>query len=218
MISFPNGDLPSDFKARDAIIGFCGAATHGAPRSMQPYLGITGATEALCVGTSTAGNPVNAAVMSWQQGNISALAIGNQFSMAELEQFSVRQDAAFSGSGSGPASAPSTDGSSSGSSNTELFIIVGVVVAVGGAIVFLLIARSRSRTPVPIQALSTPAGTPTRSPFASPPAAARYAPPVAPVVPEPGWQPVGGDPSRIAYWDGTRFTAWRRWDGSAWVD
>jgi hypothetical protein len=37
-------------------------------------------------------------------------------------------------------------------------------------------------------------------------------------VAEPGWQPIDGDPTRIAYWDGTRFTAWKRWDGANWVD
>lgn len=225
LISFPNGDPPSDFKARDAVIGACGASTRSAPRSMQPYLGITGATEASCVGTNAAGDPVNAAVMSWQQQNIFALAIGNEFSTAELEQFAVQQDAALSRSRSGSSadSVPSIDrpasSSSSSSSNTELLIIVGVVIAVGGAIVFLLIARSRSRMPAPIQALSVPAGTAGPSTFAPPTAAARYAPPVVPdPAPVPGWQPVNGDPTRIAYWDGTQFTAWKRWDGAGWVD
>jgi|HubBroStandDraft_1064217.scaffolds.fasta_scaffold269358_2 hypothetical protein len=33
-----------------------------------------------------------------------------------------------------------------------------------------------------------------------------------------GWHPVQGDPTRVAYWDGERWTAMRRWDGQQWVD
>lgn len=34
----------------------------------------------------------------------------------------------------------------------------------------------------------------------------------------PGWYPVGGDNRRIAYWDGVKWTAYRKWDGLHWVD
>jgi hypothetical protein len=34
----------------------------------------------------------------------------------------------------------------------------------------------------------------------------------------PGWHPVQGDQTRLAYWDGTRWTAYRQWDGQQWVD
>jgi hypothetical protein len=35
---------------------------------------------------------------------------------------------------------------------------------------------------------------------------------------ETGWHPVQGDPTRIAYWDGTRWSAYRHWDGRQWVE
>jgi len=35
---------------------------------------------------------------------------------------------------------------------------------------------------------------------------------------ETGWHPVQGDRTRIAYWDGTRWSAYRQWDGRQWVD
>lgn len=34
----------------------------------------------------------------------------------------------------------------------------------------------------------------------------------------PGWHPLQEDPTRLAYWDGTRWAAFRRWDGRQWVD
>ena len=34
----------------------------------------------------------------------------------------------------------------------------------------------------------------------------------------PGWYPEGGDSETMRYWDGTTFTARRRWNGSLWVD
>lgn len=36
--------------------------------------------------------------------------------------------------------------------------------------------------------------------------------------PERGWHPVEGDQARIAYWDGTRWAAFRQWDGQDWVE
>ncbi len=32
----------------------------------------------------------------------------------------------------------------------------------------------------------------------------------------PGWHPVDGDPHRLHFWDGTRWTSPVRWDGAAW--
>jgi hypothetical protein len=37
-------------------------------------------------------------------------------------------------------------------------------------------------------------------------------------APERGWHPVEGDRARIAYWDGTRWAAFRQWDGQDWVE
>lgn len=242
LISFPNGKAPSDFRARDAVIGACGAASKNAPRNMHSYPVITGSTEAECSGQTTNGVHIDAAVMSWQKDNIFALVIGNRFTTAALERFSVAQDAALSGTTSGSVPAPVGDsGSSSRSSRIGFIVGVGVLIVVVGAIVFLLIARSKSRMPAPVQALGGRAGAAPYSPFAAPaaspfptpgaappgspyatsaPAPSPFAAPVAPTPPAaaPGWQPIDGDPTRIAYWDGTTFTAWKRWDGSAWID
>jgi len=40
---------------------------------------------------------------------------------------------------------------------------------------------------------------------------------VLPTAP-PGWHPLQGDPTRLAYWDGTQWAAFRQWDGRQWVD
>lgn len=211
LISFPNGDTPSDFKARDAVIGACGAAARSAPRSMKAYAAIADSTEAMCEGTNAAGLQVDAAVMAWRQGNIFALTIGNRFATSQLEEFALAQHAAL------PLPAPGQSSGSSGSdsSNTELFVIVGIVLAVGAAMLIVVISRSRRQMPTPVQALSTPVGTASHSTFAPPTAPT---PPAATGGLAPGWQPVDGDPTRIAYWDGNRFTAWKRWDGANWVD
>jgi hypothetical protein len=34
----------------------------------------------------------------------------------------------------------------------------------------------------------------------------------------PGWYPVQGDATRLAYWDGAIWSAFRQWDGQKWVD
>jgi hypothetical protein len=34
----------------------------------------------------------------------------------------------------------------------------------------------------------------------------------------PGWHPISGDPTRIAYWDGGQWAAYRLWDGRQWVE
>ena len=34
----------------------------------------------------------------------------------------------------------------------------------------------------------------------------------------PGWHPVQGDQTKLAYWDGTQWAAYRQWDGQKWVD
>ncbi len=38
-----------------------------------------------------------------------------------------------------------------------------------------------------------------------------------PTIP-PGWHPLQGDPSKLRYWDGSRWTAQLEWDGRQWVD
>jgi hypothetical protein len=206
LVSFPDGDVPSDFKARDAVIGACGAATRSAPRSMTSYALIADSTEAMCQGTSAAGVSVDVAVMAWRQGHIFVLTIGNRFATSQLEDFALAQHAAL------PAPPAGQSSGSSGSSNTALFVIIGIVAAIGAAVLIAVISRSRRQMPTPVQALSTPVGAVARSPFAPPSA------PVATRGLAPAWQPVDGDPTRIAYWDGTRFTAWKRWDGANWVD
>jgi len=43
--------------------------------------------------------------------------------------------------------------------------------------------------------------------------------PAATAAPTPaGWYPVNGQPDRLGYFDGTGWTAFRHWDGQAWVE
>ncbi len=249
LLSFPNGDVPGNFRARDEVIGACGAASKHAPRNLHTYSLITGSTEAQCSGTTSTGGPVEVTVMSWQKKNIFALVIGNRFTTTALERFAVSQDAALPGDGSTPAPIVGDSSSSSSSNRTGEIVGVLILIAVVGAIVFLLIARSRAKMPAPVQALSGPPGATPYSPFspsasapvpvpapgAAPPGSpyarpepqpqpspspfATNAPaPAAAAAAAPGWQPIDGDPTRIAYWDGTAYTAWKRWDGSNWID
>jgi hypothetical protein len=232
LLEFPAGAPLGDFKPRDAVVGACATSTLSGPKTLQSYAGITGSAEATCAGRSSAGVPLSATVMAWQQQSFFALVIGNRFVPSQLESFAVKQDAALTAT-----SSPINNPSDPGSSVWVVFVIVGVAIVLG-LIVFLLMARSRSRMPAPVQALGGPAsfgpptayGSPTYgspaygTPSASPSAAAApgaFAPPAAPTPPpaaEPGWQPIDGDPTRIAYWDGSEFTARKRWDGSNWVD
>jgi hypothetical protein len=234
LISFPNHDAPGSFKPRDAVVGACGASTRKDPQGMHSFFGIAGSTEARCVGASSTGFEIDAAVMSWQKEDTFALVIGSRFSEAQLEQFAVTQDAALPG----PVNALRAPDSDSGSSMAGVIVVIVIIVVMGGGVGFLLIARSRSNLPMPVQALggspgtASPAWTPSASASGwSPPAqspgfgtpasfGAPTAPssPVATVAQPPGWQPVEGDPTRIAYWDGSSFTAWKHWDGSSWVD
>lgn len=41
---------------------------------------------------------------------------------------------------------------------------------------------------------------------------------IPPTTVSQGWHPVEGDSTRIAYWDGVRWAAFRQWNGTAWVD
>jgi hypothetical protein len=41
---------------------------------------------------------------------------------------------------------------------------------------------------------------------------------IPPTAVSQGWHPVEGDPSRIAYWDGARWAAFRQWNGTQWLD
>ncbi|MGD0083886.1 MAG: hypothetical protein ABSD78_11895 [Acidimicrobiales bacterium] len=54
---------------------------------------------------------------------------------------------------------------------------------------------------------------PYRDPRIRQPAAGEVAPATA-----PDWYPIDGNPYLLAYWDGSAWTARRRWDGAQWVD
>jgi len=216
LLEFPAGATLGQVKPRAAVVGACATSTLSAPRTLHSYAGITGSAEATCAGRTSAGIPLSATVMAWQRQSVFALVIGNRFVPTELESFAVKQDAALTA-----ASSPINNSSGSGSSVWVVLVIVGVAVVLG-LIVFLLVARSRARMPAPVQALGGPlsSGVPTAygTPSYSAPSYSAFAPPAAPPAAEPGWQPVNGDPTRIAYWNGSQFTAWKRWDGSSWVD
>jgi hypothetical protein len=103
---------------------------------------------------------------------------------------------------------------STGSSSGHLpLIAAGAAVIVLGAVALFALHRRRAavarRPPVIVTRQPTEA-MPPLPPFRPGQAAA---PSVA-----PGWHPLPDDPTKTAYWDGTRWAAYRQWDGQQWVD
>jgi hypothetical protein len=121
------------------------------------------------------------------------------------------------------------------SSNSTLVgaVVLAVVVALVVVVVVLLVQRSRrAKSSSPTAPWTggglSPAGG-TGAWQGDAPAVVSPAPVAAVVMPEqaaaasgqqapPGWHPISGDPHHVGYWDGSRWTAQRRWDGQAWVD
>ena len=104
-----------------------------------------------------------------------------------------------------------TTGSSS-SSHLPL-IVAGAAVIVLGAVALFAIHRRReavAQRPPAIVTRQPTEAMPPLPPFRSGQAAT---PSVA-----PGWHPLPDDPTKTAYWDGTRWAAYRQWDGHQWVD
>jgi len=124
----------------------------------------------------------------------------------------------------------------SGGSGDGLLIGVGAVVALVALGAVVVVGRRRRGTahspPIPSTAAWSPApaytdvgeigepmaGVTRRRTEPGPPLPAFQQSPAVTMTAPPGWHPVPGDPTKTAYWDGTRWAAFRQWDGHQWVD
>jgi hypothetical protein len=233
---FPQ-DVPTpDLNARQAVISACTSATNSSNSNVHVYEGLATASEASCTGRTANGTPLSVDNLSWAKRNVFALIISSGLPAAEVEAIAGGQDALI------PASGVSRDSGSAASVIGGAVFAIVVVLIIGVPIA--LFVRSRRNKPVPGFATtnwsiapggdwSMPAqppptsaapgastgawGTPAPYPApGQPPPASQPAP--APAAMQPGWQPVAGDPYRQAYWDGSRWTAQKRWDGTNWID
>jgi hypothetical protein len=99
-------------------------------------------------------------------------------------------------------------------SRFPLIVLVLIVLAVAAIIAAVVFLRRRRAPPAAAQA-----GPVTRQPTeAMPPLPPFRRGQVTPPSVAPGWHALPDDPTRTAYWDGTRWAAYRQWDGHQWVD
>jgi hypothetical protein len=161
LIEFPDGVPPGTFKPRDAVVGACLTSTLSAPKSLKAYAAIPGSSEATCAGRNAAGQTIALTAMAWEEQAVFAVVIGDRFSPSELEKVAVQQDRTLTNSA--PAQVEGDSGPSWSSNSWELFVIIGVVAALGLAMVFLVVARSRSPVPATTPGPGVPAayGSPT---------------------------------------------------------
>ncbi len=231
------GGSTQNITAANLASGFCSGATNTNSVATPPIPNVPSSaiatcsdtTESVTVGTATKSNLIEM-IASF---GTSPLAVSN------VEQVVGDQLDALPSSTSGTttAPAPSSSGGSSGGSNTGIIIGGaggGGVVVIGGVLAFVLLRRRRSApatagaAPVaPTSGPPSPPGVPGHDPWGGadpgwvssldvPPTSDHQADALPGSA--PGWYPEGGDPETMRYWDGTTFTARKRWNGSAWVD
>lgn len=201
-------DVPgAEANARQAVISACAAATNNPGADVRTYAALPTASEATCSGRSATGVTYSIDTLSWAKRNVFALIVSAGLTSAQVEGIASSQDALI----------PS-DGVLAGSGSNSVIgaALIGAVVALVIGVPIGLFVRSRRQKPVPMFAASSswtvaPGGD-WSVPAQPPPAQSAPAPMAA------GWQPVEGDPHRQAYWDGSRWTAQKRWDGTNWID
>ena len=160
--------------------------------------------------------------LSWAKRNVFALIIAAGLPSTQVEAIASSQDAIPS------SGVKLSDGGAGLAVIGGVFIAIVIALIVGVPVGLLV--RSRRRKPVPGFAASNWTIAPgddwsvPSSPASPAPSVTAWGTPVpaaapAPAQPtQPGWQPVAGDQYRQAYWDGSRWTAQKRWDGTNWID
>ena len=99
------------------------------------------------------------------------------------------------------------------SSGFPLIAVVVIVLAVVALVAAAVYVRRRRA------AVRARAGPATRQPTEAMPPLPPFRPgQVTPPSVAPGWHPLADDPTKTAYWDGTRWAAYRQWYGHQWVD
>jgi len=187
--------IPSaDREARQAVISACTTASNNPPKSVGSYAPIPGASEAACVGQSASGSAITATAMAWTDKNLFTIMIGSGLSRQQVEAIAERQNGVIPRNGlnesdGGTSAPPPAAGLQSHSRGSNTGLVVAIAGGSGALVVFATILLvSRSRRATPPPALV------------------------------PGWQPVDGDPSQFAYWDGNGWTARRHWNGTEWIE
>jgi hypothetical protein len=151
----------------------------------------------------------------------------DEFPATQVESWARQEVAAISSAGLG--------GSGGSSGNDLPYILLGVAVVVLFVAAFVVVRRRRAvpafavadqtfqRLPETTYTQPTAVSV-TRSSPPPPSFQVGVSPPpfniagvAAPTI-TPGWHPVDGDPTKVAYWDGEKWAAYRQWDGLQWVD
>jgi hypothetical protein len=198
----------------------------GSGATVRSVSGIPNSEESSCsrrlIGASSRG-PFT--VIMWNQGDTDVEMFATGIPTTEVESLAHQEAAAI------PAGGFAGSGASSG--NEFLFIGVGAVVVVLFAVIF--VKRGRRRTAIavlggesyclpetaspPIHVVPSAESATSFPPFAmgqSLPPLDLGETPTTTVA--PGWHPIQGDRTRIAYWDGNSWSAYRQWNGEQWVE
>ena len=210
----------------NAAGGFCGPGTE--VTATAPVASIPGATEKTCRKNGGTANDT-ALTITWTADGVSALVAlraSTALSKARFEAVAYNQAAALGASSSGGG----------GGTPYVLYGLAGVVILIVLSVLVARVRLRRVRTATPAIGFSAPDPWATAQNGHAPPvhasatrspaepragAAAAGAGPAAEAErteTAAGWRPDPLDPTRLNYWDGTRWTARKRWDGSDWLD
>jgi LPXTG-motif cell wall-anchored protein len=164
--------------------------------------GLPGSVRVTCVSVSTSANSTYGQIaIGWVTGDTLGELHADGVPSAQMDQYALQVASAIPGGGT-TAAATST----SGHSTTEIALIGLLIVLIALGAFFLRRRRSG--------AFSGAAALDSRAPaHAARVGGMRSADTLA-----AGWHASPDDPSRIGYWDGSQWTAYRQWDGRQWAD
>lgn len=195
-------------------------------RTIQTVPGISNSRVLSC--TPAGDKPPSFVIVGWYKGDAVASVQASGLSVASVEQYARQINSAIPSGGF-----PMPGGSSP--------LLIALIVAAGVILAGLAfrMVRSRRRAGSASMALVTgPFGQPLASLFRQQhgdmstypqrinQSVTQPTPDLPPFRPggvvqspvSPGWHPVAGDQTNLAYWDGTQWTAYRQWNGQQWVD
>jgi hypothetical protein len=206
LLAYTPAEIAKIKSAVDAEKAPCGAGQSAVTSSVS---GVAQSKETVCTTASSNGSAGTYGMIEVGWFNADTYATVNAIGLPSAQVASyARQVARTIPTGGFSASPPSSGG------GFPLIEVVVVVVAVAAMVAAAAVVRRRRAAE-----RRAPAGTVTRQPTEAMPPLPPFRPgqAAAPTV-APGWHPLPDDPTKTAYWDGTRWAAYRQWDGHQWVD